>query len=255
MLGPERNFEINHPSVRSDRLHVGKIERRIWDGLEMIVHVKKYETVNRAIGRHDIGLQRERFELVFDIAGLAVFAGRGDRRESVGPWKGSALRMSNLPCRFGKRKSGQVETLAVRLVYVQAKRGEIDVDWNIRVIFEGDIDREKASFIRIGLFEFRFGAVRVQIRIGGDGETLVRIFSNPRRNSARRRLRQLKRSQRDESQAGEQEHSSLHFVSIDAIGIGNVVGSSFGCHYNTNLAAGCLCGGAGPTSCTFCTAL
>lgn len=73
-------------------------------------------------------------------------------------------------------QGGEARVLAVWILDVETNGREIDVNRDVQIIFEKNIYGENPGPVRIGFAECFLGARRVGVGIGGDGESLMRVF-------------------------------------------------------------------------------
>ena len=211
VLRAERNFEIDHWVFGGDGSHVGNVKRGMGDEIKLTVYVKKNHAVKSAVGRDDVGLQTERREFVFDILRLAVFAGQ------IAAWQsgkvarlrcGGPSWMCNARGGLGGGQCGEARVFAIWIFDVEADGGKVHVDGNIQIIFEKRLNGENAGLVGIGRFaKFLFRAVGIGVGIGGDGESLMRVFGEVVRRGGHLRVRGRTG---DKRKSGNEQRSYFH---------------------------------------------
>src|SRR5690348_1762856 len=180
------------------------------DKVELAVNVEKNHAVKSAVGRNDVGLQAERTELVFDVLRLVVFAGQiaaGQSRKVVRLGRGGAFRMGDARSGLRSRQCRKARVLTMGIFDVEANGGKVHMDGSVQVIFEKYLHGENAGLVRISFAKCFLAAICVGVGVGGDGESLMRVFGEIVRWRGHLRV---ERGAGDEHKSSKEQGSYFH---------------------------------------------
>ena len=210
VLRAEGDFEIDHRVLGRNGFYVGNVQRGMRNHIELAANVEENHAVKRAVGRDDVGLEAERSEFVFDVLSLAVFGGQvaaGQSGKVARPGCCGAFWMSDTRGGLRDGQCADIGVLAIGIFDVEANGGKINVDRCVQIILEKDLHGENAGFVGIGFTKFLFCAAGVGVGIGGDRESLMRVFGKIARWGGRLRMRGRAG---DERKGGNEQRNYFH---------------------------------------------
>src|SRR5208282_5079275 len=197
----EGHFEEHQRLIARNNLHVGDVQHRIRDELEVVVHVEKQVSVNRRHRRDHVGVEGEWPQRLGELVRFFVLRWRhADGQALLSCNVRRSRGINNQPRDLSRAERFEPVARSALGADLQPDRARREAHRLRRLVAKRDVQRENSNLVWILLPENFFGLVGVNARNCRNRQSFVPVLTRRSGWRARRLLRVRRRQEREKRQ-------------------------------------------------------